>query len=391
MLGNPVKRNLFASVFALLIVGSMALFFNLYEPWQPIGPELIPDGSFNTPVATNGWSGWNEWTRLEPDGGFNHSPGVVLTCSSNQHGILRFTAYDLKNIPAFRVSMRAAAKGIVKGKEGYHVPRAIFFYNDANARSLFSLHHGIMDISKDTGWRRYTDFFPVPEGAANARFQIQNLGAAGVMQIDDISVVPVKERHSAPYWKLFFGTLWMAAFGFAIFALRPWTHRLGPLIMLVLVLIMVGIVTPGKLLDSTIEKSLHTAKSLIPKPVAPAAQSAKPAPLKTVTPAPTKPQTEPVIAPASTGVDQAHLIGHFGMFSLLALLSTLSWLTTPSLRRATVIYTELAFFATATEVLQFIPPDRSAGLSDLYVDMGGMAGAVIIVFVLRHIQRLIKP
>jgi VanZ family protein len=65
--------------------------------------------------------------------------------------------------------------------------------------------------------------------------------------------------------------------------------------------------------------------------------------------------------------------------------------TTPSLRRATVIYTELAFFATATEVLQFIPPDRSAGLSDLYVDMGGMAGAVIIVFVLRHIQRLIKP
>jgi len=390
MIGTRTKRKIFASVFAVSVVGLMALFFNLYEPWIPIGPELIPDGSFSTPAATNRWSGWNGLTRLVPDGGFGGSPGVVLTTASNQNGILRFTVYDLTNIPAFRVSLRAAATGIVRGKEAYHVPRAIFFYHDAAAKSLYNLHHGIMDIPADAGWQRYQDVFPVPVGAANARLHIQNLGQAGTMQIDDVSVIPVKERPSAPYWKLFFGTLWMTAFGFVIFALRPWTRRYGFLIMLTLLGIMAGIVMPGKLLDSSIEKSLHTAKGLIPKPAAPAVQPAKPAAVQIAAPNPVKSKIESVVVPPVTGVDRAHLIGHFGLFSLLAFLSALSWLSAPSLRRALGVYAGLAFFATATEVLQFIPPDRSAGLSDLIVDTSGMAGAVALALIVRTIQRL-KP
>jgi VanZ family protein len=387
MVGNIPKRKLFASIFTGLTVGIMALFFNLYEPWQPVGPELIQDGSFSSSAATHRWSGWNDLTRLAPDGGFNGSPGVALSTTSNRNGILRFTVHDLTNIPAFRVSLRAAASGIVRGKESYHVPRAIFFYHDAAAKSLYNLHHGVMDIPADTGWKTYKEVFPVPAGAANARLHIQNLGTAGAMRIDDVSVTPVRERPSAPCWKLFFGTLWMTAFGFSLFALRPWTHRLGPLIMLTLAVIMAGIVAPGKLLDSALVKSLHAAKRLIPKTAAPAVQPAGPSAPQAAAPAPSKPKTEPVVAAPRTGVDQAHLIGHFGMFSLLALLSALSWLTTPSLRRAAAVYAVLAFFAASTEVLQFIPPDRSAGLSDLRTDLAGMAGAVVLVFLLRLINR----
>jgi VanZ family protein len=387
MSGTTPKRNLFAGVFAVLTVGIMALFFTLYEPWQPIGPELIQDGEFNTPAATNVWSGWNALTRLVPDGGFGGSPGVLLTCSSNQHGVLRFTVYDLTNVPAFRVSLRAAAQGVVRGKEGYHVPRAVFVYQDAQAKSLYGRHHAVMHIHKDTGWRYYEDVFSVPKDAISARLYIQNLGVAGVMQIDDVSVIPVRERSDAPGWKLFFGTLWTTAFGICLFALRPWNRRYGFLIVMTLTLIMTGIVLPGKLLDDSIKKSIHTAKSLRQKTVAtapaPAGQPVKETPVQSAPPKP--------LMPKEDGVEQTHVIGHFTLFSLLAFLSALSWISaTHSLRRAFAVSAGLAFFAAATEVLQFIPPDRSAGLGDLSIDVFGMAGAVVLVLVLRGIQRLIN-
>jgi VanZ family protein len=395
MLETTPKRNLFASVFAILTVGTMTLFFNIYEPWKPIGPELIQDGGFNTPAVTNVWSGWSKLTRLVPDGGFGGSPGAVLTTSSNKHGVLRFTVCNLTNIPAFRVSLRAAAQGVIRGKEGYCVPQALFLYQDAKGKNPFKLRHVITTIPKDTGWRYYKEFFPVPKGAATARLQIQNLGIAGVMQIDDISVIPVQERPGAPWWKLFFGTLWTTAFGLCLFALRPWARRYGIAIMMTLALIMTGIVLPGKLLDDNIEKHIRTVKSLRSKTITAISHSAQtvkaPAPKQPATPKVSKPREEPIIVFPSTDVGKAHVIGHFTLFSLLAFLSALSWISAPySLRRAAEVFAGLAFFAAATEVLQFIPPDRSAGLSDLSTDTVGMVGAVVLVLLLRGVQRLIN-
>ncbi len=386
MFGNFPRWKLFIALFAVLTVGIMALFFNIYEPWQPIGSELIPDGSFSTPAATNSFSGWNEWTKLSPDGGCGGSPGVVLTATSNRNGTLRFTVYNLTNIPAFRASLRAAAHGVARGKEGYHVPKALFYYRDANGKSLFNLHHGIMDITKkDTGWRYYKDFFPVPKGTIDACFHVGNAGVAGVMQVDDLSVIPVRARSDALWWKCFFGTLWTAAFGLCLAALRPWARRYGFLIMATLVMIMIGIILPGKPLDDTIEKTAQAVKHLMPKPAAPASPPGLPIIVRSAKP------KEEVVADKPTATKQAHVVGHFIMFSLLAFLSALSWLAVPaSLKRAGAVFAGLAFFAAATEVLQFIPSDRSAGLSELRIDLAGMAGAVVLIFAIRCIQRLIR-
>jgi VanZ family protein len=386
MFWNLGKRNLFASVFAVLTVGTMFLFFSLIELWEPVGPELIPDGSFSSPAATNGWSGWSQRAQLDSDSGFRGSAGVVLATSSNKYGILRFTVHNLTNTPGFRVSLRATAQHVVRGKESYYHPRAVFVFYDAKSKPVFCIRNTVCKILKDRGWRQYKDFFPVPDGAVSARLYIQNLGAEGTMRADDVSVIPVRARPSAPWWKLFFGTLWTAAFGLCLFVLRLWTRRHGFLILLTLTAIMIGIVLPGKILDGAIEKTIQTAKSLHPEPVRPAPQPA----VQTVKPAaakPAEPKEEPVVPPLFD-VDHAHLAGHLVLFSLLAFFSTLSWLSaTSSPRRAAVVYAGLTFFAAATEVLQFIPPGRSAGLNDLRTDLAGMAGAVVLVLLLRLIKR----
>ncbi|MFA7369784.1 MAG: VanZ family protein, partial [Kiritimatiellales bacterium] len=185
------------------------------------------------------------------------------------------------------------------------------------------------------------------------------------------------------------------AFGLCLFALRPWTRRHGALIMVTLALIMTGIILPGKFLDDSIKKSIHTAKSLIPKPVTPVTvpqiETVKTAPAQPALSRPLKPKEELFITLSGTGIEQTHLIGHFTLFSLLAFLSALSWISaTPTLRRLVTVVAGLFFFAASTEVLQFIPADRSAGLGDLRVDIAGMAGAVVLVFVLRRFQRLIN-
>ncbi len=386
------KRNLFAGVFAVLTVSVMALFFSIYEPWQPIGPELIPDGGFSTPAATNLWSGWNELTQIVPDGGFGGSPGVMLNTEGPRHGPLYFTVRELTGFPALRVVLRATAKDIVRGEKYYYVPRAVLVYYNATEKDITSRHHDLMELHKNSGWRKYKGFFPAPDGAVCARLHVQNLGVAGVMQIDDVSIVPVRERFDAPWWKLFFGTLWTTAFGLCLFAMRPWVRRYGFLIMMTLALIMTGIVLPGKFLDDSIEKYTHAARSLRPETVVPAppAKTVKASPEQPATPKAPKPKENPIIVLPGINIGRVHAIGHFALFSLLAFLSALSWISAPySLRRAAAVFAGLAFFAAATEVLQFIPPDRSAGLSDLSIDVFGMAGAVVLILLLRGAQRLI--
>ena len=381
----------FIILFAILTLTGMALFFNIYEPWTPIGPERIADGNFTTPAATNDWRGWSPLVQLVPDGGFNNSPGVVLTTQSNRNAILRYSTDDLIDIPAFRISLQIATHDIVPGEKIYHVPRAIFFYKDTHGKNLFSLQHEIIRLSKNTGWHQYTGVFPVPAGATNAHLHIQNLGQAGTMQVDNVSVIPVRARRATLWWKFFFGSLWIMAFILCLIALKPWTRRYGYRILLTITLILIGIILPGELLDNSIEKSLRTAQTLLIKPDTPTPQTPKKTPqlssMKPPSTSPAPPREELIVGLMKDGVEQAHGIGHFTLFSLLAWLTALSWIgIPPTLKRAATVCSGLIVFAAATEILQFIPPDRSAGLSDLSIDLIGMAIAVGVICLFRLCQ-----
>jgi VanZ family protein len=349
---------------------------------------MIANGDFNTPAATHGWIGWNRRAQISPDGGYNNSPGVILTTSLNQHGCLRYFIHDLTNIPAFRVSLNAVAKGVVAKQETYQYPRALFFYTDHNNNPLFHLPHEFFGTQKDKRWHRYKDFFSVPASAANVQLYIQNSGTAGIMQVDDVSVIPVRARPSAPWWNLFFGALWTAGFGVFLFILKPWKRRYGSLIMLTVLFILTGILLPKNILNETIQTTRQSIRKLgqqLTNPVPPSsAQPGKPEPKH---PELEKPKEDIIDSLKETGTEHVCTIGHFTMFSLLAFFSGLSWLTVlPALKRAGTIFAGLILFAAATEVLQFITADRTARLADMYVDLTGMAVAILLVILLRSIQ-----
>ena len=388
MLEKKNSLSLFAAVFTVLIVGVMALFFSFYEPWLPAGPELIPDGTFSTTMATNSWTGWNQRAQLLPDGGFNDSPGVVLTAVSNKHGTLRFSVPDIRETDAFRVSLHATASGVRKGKKGWNMPRAVFCYYDKNNKGMFSIPHQIFSAGKDRSWKTHVAFFPVPSAAVNARLYLQNLGRFGTLRVDDISITPVRARSSAPWCKTFFGLLWFIAAALSTMALQLWKRRFGWLICATILLILIGVLLPGAVLDGALQQAyqkIHTLRATISPPEITAAPSGQP-----VLPKPSAPPEEkPPLFTGKEVFDHVHFVGHFILFSLLALLSALSWFSAkPSLRLALALFAGLTLFAGATEVLQFITSDRHASLIDLGIDLIGMAIVILLAFLIAGLRQM---
>ncbi len=379
-----------AFVFTVLIIGGMTLFFSRYDPWEPIGAERIADGGFEGEAWQTQWTGWNDLVRHTEQRGFRNSAGVVLNTTSGRNGILRRTVRTPADTPAFRASLRAKANGIVRGRLGYHIPRALFYYRDRQGKGMWSVSHGIVNLRKDSGWNMYSNVFPVPDDVMDAHLHIENGGVAGVLYIDDVSLVPVRPRTSAPWWRTAFAVLWMSTFGFWLFRLRPWRKKSGLAATGLTLLILAGIVMPGEALDDAIRSGKSVLSERVmraPEPHTDERQSAEAEQTPAVSAASASEPETAARTPARE-MDQAHETGHRVLFALLGCLAGFCWLEPPRLwYRAVWLTAGLTCFAAATETLQMITPDREAGWSDLLTDLSGAVPAVAAVTLLQWIRR----
>jgi VanZ family protein len=394
---NPTRRVRFTLLFTALALGGMVLFYNRYDPWRESGPERIADGGFESAESDAVWNGWSDLARRVSDGGFQSTGGIVLNTTSNRHGTLRFTIGDLTGIHAFRVSLRATAADIIRGRDGYHIPRALFFFNDRQGKSMWHVSHGVVNLPEARPWRRYREVFPVPAEAQDARLHIQNYGAGGELRIDDVSVAAVVPRASAPWWRLFFGGLWLTVFTGWMFILRPWERRCGILMSLTALVILTGTVMPGELLDG----GIYALRARLREHVAGLSVAAGEKSVPETVQAPPSPGTH---HPEKTRLDdhrptsdergiagRAHLTGHFALYGLLAFFASLAWLgATPVASRAGALLSGLLLFAAATEILQLITPDRKAGWQDLLTNLAGIFAAVLLIIGLKTAQSVFR-
>ncbi|QHI69693.1 VanZ family protein [Tichowtungia aerotolerans] len=405
MFGKKPPQIRHVGLFAALTVAAMALFFNLYEPWQAIGPERIVDGSFESPDCAAEWTGWDErLARLAHGDGYRNSTGVILEATPRHHSTLRKTIPDIKNIPAFKVSVRAKAEKVHPGTEGYHLPRTIFFYRNSKGKGMYNHSHTVFGLKKDTRWKRYSSIFPVPENSMDGRLQLQNLGSSGTLYVDDVSVIPVSPRPTAPFFQVLFILLWIGAFSACLLALSPWTSRTGTATLLCATGIIAGVLLPGEFLNRSILRTADMFQKTVQRITPPKPETPSPAQTDKIPAAESEPRPEekpaphqpkpPAETPADTFVRHTYITGHFSLFLILAALSMLTW--APAHKPNRIIFAVLAgltLFAASTEVLQFLTPDRKAGLDDLAVDFSGILIAVALTTLLtipRRIRRTAK-
>ena len=364
MFGKKKINRQLALLFTLLTLSTMALFFHTYSPWTPTGEEQL----------SNDWNGWTPLVQKT-------ETGVVLETTSNQNSSLRFTLPSIENEVGFRVSLRARADNVVPGTKSWHCPRAVFCYYDENNKGMYSTPHKVFSTEKGRGWKTYRAFFPVPEKAVRARFHIQNFGQSGTLQIEHASIIPAKPRTSFPYWKAAFALLWFSSVGTFIVALHLWRRRFGWIICALILAIIAGVLLPKNILNHAIKTTCNPPQRITKAAAEPPASVA-------VKVQKAKPKEPPPKSAKKETIERTHEIGHVTLFGLLALFTALSWLWNQSTpQRSTAVFAGLCLFATATEILQNVTPDRKAGWSDLSLDLVGIVIAFLIALIFLRILR----
>ncbi|MDQ3815779.1 MAG: hypothetical protein M3347_17845, partial [Armatimonadota bacterium] len=186
---------------ALLLLLSIVLMSRLIRAQgQSLGQNLVPEGSFETLDEKNlppGWQGMN--------------PEFITAVKEGGNQWLRFTNTDHSRVVGMQktvrlsagtklviVSARMKATNFQLGKEGWHEARiALRFENDKGEQ--VGGYPAMPNLRANADWVTREVILEVPEGATQLQMQPGLWLATGVLEIDDIKVMPFVS--GAEYWR----------------------------------------------------------------------------------------------------------------------------------------------------------------------------------------------
>lgn len=334
------------------------LFFNLYDRYVVIGPELLKDNRFHENLRD--WAHSSHGVSIiTPGAGIaslhSGNPNNIVALSQQIPGIERYLllklACDIKtlNIPPHQGSWNTA--------------RVVLISHDHKGSPMYHLPHALANLSGTHDWKNYESVFLVDANASQVNISVQLAQTTGTMWVKNLSLLPLAEVTSFPKFRnaatLLWATvvLWVAmpilrsAFGNA--------HR--TIIIAVAFTILLGVLMPESLKEGM-------GTSLFPSLSETSGASIT-----------TTFKFTPIIP-----VLDIYKAGHFIMFALLAVISIHGRPYAIS-RSKTLGY--LFLFALVTEVLQLFVSARSAQMGDVFIDSMG----ITLGFLLLHAKWLILP
>lgn len=360
---------------AFVLLLSTVLFWTLYDRYEAAGPMLL-----ESPVLADATRSFGEVS--ESGGRF-----TLIVPESGTRAEVRFrlpTAIDYSSI---RVRARIRMKGVVIGKNKWRHARLVFVQYDSTPKWM-SGTHGLMGTDGTEGWATYERVFEMFPGATYAEVALQQMGTSGLVEFEQIEAQPVRMRASFIWWRVLFSGAWMVSAIYYFPRCRLHQRRLKGLILLNVLVILCGAMMPSNWIQ---EGSEWTKKIWV--------EWMEPAPEKTAVKGGGKSevkwdQDSQQMARFNERIGGVHGGGHFVLFASLCFLVYCS----AALERQHPSYFlkvgfDVLLFAVITESLQFLTIDRTAGMSDLRIDLYGMGTAFLLfLMVLPLIRRFtIKP
>lgn len=408
-IGPAIRRCLLpAAIFVVL----MGVFFLEYDPYQDVGPDLLPGGSFEaapggaSPLSPGG--AWNaRWNYLswEPEGG-HEGAGVELKAEQGHGGFLEFVVTEPRRYEYLRLSGWVRTENVIQGKRPWNIARILLFFRDAENKPHWNHPHDVCSYTGTRGWTFCEKAVEVPEFAVTGHVYVQNAAESGRMWIDDLELHPARSRTLYPWWRGLFGTLWGISALYCAATLQLWRRPLGWPILLTAVVIIGGLTLPGGVVEKAAEEQIFfvdTVRNALPDISAPAGSPA-PATAGKQESSPAAAKVTPTAPPKSPRVSPKRLKGYLSwikhrshqfLFALLSYLVALSlargMALSPRRRRqalgaAAAGLAGLLLFAAATEILQFVSLTRGPSMEDWITDGGGvllglLAGVLTVLLV----------
>lgn len=330
----------------LLSIGTI-LFFNLYEKYSVIGPELIRNARFDSNLV--------EWKHtpygilsLAPavDGVRLHSevPTMLVQISQINPGADRY--------PLLRLSCDIKTHNVSPGQERWMTARVDLVSHNLKGGAMYHLPHIVASLRGTHTWEHHEAVFARDASTAWFSVSAQLAQATGTMWVKNLSLRPVAELASFYKIRNAVTLLWVtAAFWLTIPLARSALNNTHRTTVIALALaIAFGVLMPESLKE-------HIGSALFPSMAESLVKSPNSATFKFT---PLMPASDIYIYKA----------GHYLIFAMLAV-AAFHRKPYPSSRAQMLGY--LLLFALVTEVLQLLVVGRSAQFGDVLIDSAGIA------------------
>jgi hypothetical protein len=353
------STSLKVSVLLLFSFGTI-LFFNLYERYVIIGPELIINNHFHNNLAKWEYSDQSvSVPNLDDDIVRLHSDNPAMIVGISQ------TISDAAHYPLLRFSCDIKTNDVPPGRGSWNTARVILVSHDQKGIPMWHLPHALAALRGTRDWEHHERVFAVAPDATGVSVFVQLAQTTGTMWVKDISLQPVMENASFHKFRGTAVILWTAVvLWIAVPMIRSayGNPRHGAILVLGLA-ILLAVLMPENLKE-------HLGSSLFPSFV------------------------EPTVTPAAASVFKftpllpeldIYKAGHFFMFAMLAV-AALYRRPYPVSRTRMLVY--LLLFALVTEILQLLVSGRSAQLGDVLVDGAGMITGLMLLRLMQFFSQL---
>lgn len=412
------KRNaiLVCLMAPALLVGVFWLFFSNYDPYRSYTLNLIEGGDFERnvfsgesvlPRAGSGGSYrkglealshdlWRAWgsARWAPHSGFLETAAVRLEGGPEGVSAIEYLIKDPRTWSHLRFSGRIRTEDIRSGEAPWHAARLILFFRDDKGLPHWEHEHVMCSLVGNQAWQKFSKVFAIPDYAVTAHVCAQNSGVSGTAWVDELSVVAVVRKASEVWWRSLAGILWATVAILCIHSIQLLRRRHGRIILMVAVVIVVGAIWPNPSIKDAVEKGKASVTRGVIAKKGPSQRENR---LESQSAANLQDKELSRQYDAGRDVNVFKTGGHVLLFALLSLFASLScrWECysigahsgavnggTPVqasrhdfkciIRTIFVLFTGLALFAGATEVLQYLSETRQPEIHGWLFDLAGI-------------------
>ncbi|MCX7819259.1 MAG: hypothetical protein N2652_08635 [Kiritimatiellae bacterium] len=368
---------------ALAGVMAMAAFFSVYSPYAPAASTWSPPWPATPEAARQSpWAGWS-------------APGVLLLEDSQRacvrlvagHGPTPSVAWTTAALPTQRTVMVRVVwrgEGVVHGEQRYQTARVTLCVTDAEGRWRYDVPHVAASLYGTREWHEAGRPLVLPDWATTARLAVTHGGVSGIVEVADLSAVPLCRRAEAPWITGAWWTVWLSGALIAIWRLRLLQRRGGRAVLLVGALILLAVTMP--------ESWFHPVELWIGGQPTPADRITGDAAVRNAAVTPSDPRPPPAtlrrpVAPsrwrAMIANMDLHAAAHLALFAVLALVTARCFgirlvASGTQWHRSLPVVAGLLIYGLAAELIQCLTITRGPGIRGAMMNWLGTGLGLLI-------------
>ncbi|MBS3952294.1 MAG: VanZ family protein [Methylomicrobium sp.] len=331
------------------------MFFNFYERYQLVGPDLIENADWSNGLAHWQYTGNVSVLPLQNE--------VIAKLETTVPVESAFISQIIRPSGQTRlVKLRCEIKteNIVNGDTSWKTARVVLVSFNAAGEAMYDLPHVLVHQEGSHDWVRYEKVFAIPGDVSKIMVAGQIVRSTGSLWIKSISLRPVTLKTAFRDYRLALLLVWMLVL---LWVTVPFFKSGFSSLKQGVVLILAAGVIFGVLMPESMKESM-TAAILATDTVV----SASYIPVQFN-------NTQSFnLNPHLPELD-LHKAGHFVLFTLLSIAVVGG---RPYKKSTACLLAYLVLFALISEVLQLFMEGRTAQLGDIFIDSGGIITGYLV-------------